>query len=118
MLLVTTKGNPNYRLHMTDKDQGVTYSKVIYIITAEQTGEISIFPNPIVDLRFNLKLKEAGAAEINVYSLDGRRLYSITVQGQLQYVVKLPQSTASSKWLVIQVKSGNKSNSFAVLNKQ
>jgi hypothetical protein len=76
------------------------------------------FPQSHTDLHFTLKLKEVNAAEITVFSLEGHMLYHMSLSGDIQYSVKLPQSVASIKWLIIRVKSGEKTSSFTVLNKQ
>lgn len=107
-----------YRLRIVDKDGKISYSKIININTGDITNQVSIFPNPIINLTFNLKFSSPDAAIVNVFTIEGKLLFNASLQGQTQYQLKLPSSAASGNYLLVQVISRGKTNVFNILNKK
>lgn len=106
-----------YRLQTVDLDARAEYSEVITVKTVVSNTGISIFPNPIANLSFNLKLSSADASVVNVFTMEGRLVHTVSLKGQLQYQIKLPASAAYSSYLVIQIINNGKTQAFTVLNK-
>jgi len=107
-----------YRLQLVNVDGTFSYSKVVQITKASgNNGQISIFPNPIVNLTFNVKVPSTETTLVKVYTMDGRLLYSTSLTGQNQYQVKLPANASGSNFLAIQVISNGTTQAFNALNR-
>ena len=108
-----------YRLQMVDKNGTISYSKIVAVKTDAVTSQVTIFPNPIINATFHIKLTSSDAASINVFNIEGRLLYATSLKGQTQYEVNLPNAaTSSNGYLIIQVISNGKTNTFSILNKK
>ena len=107
-----------YRLEMTDKDGKSSYSKIIVLKSTTTAVQVSIYPNPITNLSFTLQLNSVAAAVLNVMSMEGRLIYSASLNGQSQYQVKLPNAANSYNYLIVQVISNGSTKSFNVLNRK
>lgn len=107
-----------YRLKIVDKDGKVSYSKIISIEGRTAASKVNIYPNPVTNLTFNIKLPSADATVVNVFTMDGRLLFMTSFQGQTNYQVRLPESASSSKYLIVQVISKGQTNTFNILNKK
>jgi hypothetical protein len=111
-------GTRYYRLQMVDIGGGSTYSKVLTVkSTVNSDGRINIFPNPITNLTFNVKVPSPESTIIKVYTMEGRLLYSALLTGQNQYQIKLPSSAAGTSFLAVQVINGGATQAFNVLNR-
>jgi hypothetical protein len=111
-------GNNDYRLQLVDLDGTFTYSKIISLqLEGSAENKVSIFPNPITNLTFTLKVPSAGTTIVKVYAMDGRFLYTTTFSGQNQYQVKLPSSANGNSMLAIQVISNGTTQAFNALNR-
>lgn len=110
-------GTSYYRLQTVDQDGKNSYSKIISMEIAAPSKGISIFPNPVTGLSFNIKFPSADATIVNVFTMEGRLIHTASLKGQLQYQVKLPAAASHSNYLVIQVISNGKTQAFTVLNK-
>jgi hypothetical protein len=111
------QGTSYYRLQMVDLDGQRSCSKIITVQgpSSRDTG-VSIFPNPVTNLTFNLKLPSTGQALLKIYSLEGRQLYSASYVGQYQYQVRLPASLSGNSILIVQVIHNGSTIAFDVLN--
>lgn len=79
--------------------------------------DISIFPNPVIDLSFNLKVPTTEPVAVNVFTKEGKLLCSTSLQGQSQYRIKLPMAAMGIDYLAVQVISNGKTNAYYVLNR-
>ncbi|MFI5152481.1 MAG: T9SS type A sorting domain-containing protein [Chitinophagales bacterium] len=106
-----------YRLVIVNENGDKEYSKTIRLnpISSEYK-EVSIFPNPITALTFNVKVLSMNQTVIKVFNRDGKLLYTTNLQGQFQYNIKLPSAASGNINLVVQVSSEGKTQSFNVLN--
>jgi hypothetical protein len=110
--------NNYYRLQMADMDGKETASKVIYILNAPTIEkQISIYPNPITNLSFNLKVSTVEPVIINVFTMEGRMLQTVALKGQLQYQIHLPASTTHNIYLAVQIINNGKTQTLSVFNK-
>jgi hypothetical protein len=111
------QGTRYYRLQMVDIGGGSNFSKILTFRSSVSTDtRISIFPNPITNLTFNVKVPTADATIVRVYTMEGRLLYTTSFTGQNQYQVKLPAAAEGTSFLAVQVISGGTTQSFNVLN--
>ncbi|MBS1599196.1 MAG: T9SS type A sorting domain-containing protein [Bacteroidetes bacterium] len=107
-----------YRLQIVDKDGRTSYTKIISIDAGTTASLVSIYPNPVTNLTFNIKLSSADATVVNVFTMDGRLLFMTSFDGQTQYQVKLPQSASASTYLIVQVISKGQANTFNIINRK
>jgi len=107
-----------YRLQIVDKDGKISYTKIISINAGAIASQVSIFPNPVTNLTFNIKLSSTKAAIVNVFTMEGRLLFVTSLQGQTQYQVKLPANASTTNYLIVQVINDGKTNTFNILNKK
>ena len=106
-----------YRLVIVNENGIKEYSKVIHTKIGSTKMAISIFPNPVVNSSFNLKVPSTERIAVNIFTKDGKLLYSTTLEGQNQYWVAIPSSVGSKEYLAIQVISNGKTNAFNILSK-
>ena len=107
-----------YRLAIVNENGKTDYSQVLHVATVPSAvQDINIFPNPITNLTFTLEVPTTQQVTVNVYSMKGRLLYSVNLQDQSRYLVRLPAYAASENYLAIQVIDHEKSKTFNVLNK-
>ena len=107
-----------YRLAILNENGDYDYSKVIRIATGSLTKQdISLFPNPVTGLAFNVKVPSLNPISVNVFTKEGVLLYTTNLQGQFQYRIKLPSSASASMNLVVQVTNNSQTQSFNILNK-
>ncbi len=108
-----------YRLMIVNENGEKDYSSVIHIdnYTGATRLDISIFPNPVIDLSFNLKVPTTEPVAINVFTKEGKLLCSTSLQGQSQYRIKLPMAATGIDYLAVQVISNGKTNAYYILNK-
>jgi len=107
-----------YRLQIVDKDGKTTYSKIVSIEAGTTASIVRIYSSPIDNLSFFVKLSSADQTVINVFTMDGRLLFMTSIEGQTQYQVKLPESAANSKYLIVQVTTKGETNTFNILTKK
>ena len=107
-----------YRLAMVNENGTIEYSKTISLNESTLTIQnITIYPNPIINLSFNIKVPTMNAIEVNVFTKEGMLIYSTSLRGQFQYRISLPSSANASINLVVQITNNGKTQSFNVLNK-
>jgi hypothetical protein len=107
-----------YRLVMINENGTREYSKTISLSENSLTIQnITIYPNPIISLSFNIKVPTMNAIELNVFTKEGMLIYSTLLRGQFQYRITLPSSANASMNLVVQITNNGKTQSFNVLNK-
>ncbi|HMH31617.1 MAG TPA: hypothetical protein VK543_01235 [Puia sp.] len=107
-----------YRLAILNENGDYDYSKIIRVATGSLTKQdISLFPNPVTGLAFNIKVPSLNPIAVNVFTKEGVLLYTTNLQGQFQYRIKLPSSASASMNLVVQVTNNSQTQSFNVLNK-
>lgn len=108
-----------YRLMIVNENGQKDYSSVIHInnYPGATSLDISIFPNPVIDLAFNLKVPSTEPVAVNVFTKEGKLLCSTSLQGQSQYRIKLPMAAMGIDYLAVQVISNGKTNAYYVLNK-
>ena len=106
-----------YRLQMVDLDGKKVSSEVIYAEAPSVEQTVSIYPNPVTGLIFNLKVASSGPVIATVFSMEGRLVCTSAMKGQLQYQVKLPANTLRNTYLAVQVISNSKTQTFSILNK-
>ncbi len=104
-----------YRLAIVDIDGTTNYSKTVSIQQAA-AGAIRIFPDPIVNSSFTIKLPNADAATINIFTVQGQLLYRTSLKGQMQYQIKLP-AAPQNNYMIIEVIIDGKTQALTVLNK-
>lgn len=97
-----------YRLRMVDNDGSFKLSDVVQIRLQKATQEISLFPNPA---SHEIRLEGlSGAAQVNIYSIDGRSmLQSEVTNAQAIDISTLP---AGIYTVTIKDQQGNKSLKF------
>ncbi len=109
------KGSNYYRLNMVDKDGSSTYSRIVSV-KVSAVERTTLFPNPVINSTFSVRVPSADATIVKVFTSQGQLLSTNSLNGQLQYQVKLPASAPTGN-LVIQVINNGQTNSFNVLNK-
>ena len=103
---------------MVNENGILEYSKTICLTENALTIQnITIYPNPIISLSFNIKVPTMNSIEVNVFTKEGMLIYSTTLRGQFQYRITLPSSANASMNLVVQITNNGKTQSFNVLNK-
>jgi hypothetical protein len=107
-----------YRLAILNESGAYDYSMTIHVANTSLTQQdISLFPNPVTGLSFNVKVPTLNPIAINVFTKEGVLIYNTKLQGQFQYRIKLPESASANMNLVVQVTNNNKTQTFNVLNK-
>lgn len=108
-----------YRLVIVNENGQIDYSSVIHINNNPGAArlDISIYPNPVIDLAFNLKVPSTDPVSVNVFTKEGKLLCSTSLQGQSQYRIKLPIAAMGLDYLAVQVISNGKTNAYYVVNK-
>jgi len=107
-----------YRLVMVNENGQLEYSKTICMNPNSLTiQDITIYPNPIISLSFNVKVPTMNPIDVNVFTKEGVLVYSTSCKGQFQYRITLPSRANASMNLVVQVTNAGKTQSFNVLNK-
>ncbi len=67
-----------YRLMQTDIDGKQTFSPIISINLENKNAEISVFPNPAINL-VNISLPASARYEISLLNISGQLIYSTTI---------------------------------------
>ena len=107
-----------YRLRIVNESGAEDYSTIIHLTNASLTKQnITLFPNPVVGLAFNIKVPTPNRIGVMVYSKEGLLLYATSLQGQFEYRINLPASANGIMNLVVQVSENNSTQTFSVLNK-
>ena len=107
-----------YRLVMVNENGQLEYSKIVRVTALSLSAQdITIYPNPIIDLSFNVKVPTMNPIDVNVFTKEGVLIYSTSLRGQFQYRIKLPTRANANMNLVVQVTNSGKTQSFNVLNK-
>lgn len=66
-------GRYYYRLKQIDLDESFEYSKIITVITGHRGESFTIFPNPVVDGKFTVKISsESAQAQLILYDQYGK----------------------------------------------
>jgi hypothetical protein len=103
---------------MVNENGILEYSKTICLTENALTIQnITIYPNPIISLSFNIKVPTMNPIEVNVFTKEGMLIYSTSLKGLFQYRITLPSSANASMNLVVQITNNGKTQSFNVLNK-
>jgi len=107
-----------YRLVIVNENGQREYSKTIHMNENSLTiQDITIYPNPIISLSFNIKVPTMNQIDVNLFTKESVLIYSTSLSGQFQYRITLPSRANASMNLVVQVTCGGKTRSFNVLNK-
>lgn len=107
-----------YRLVIVNETGVEEYSKIIHLVNTSLTKQdVTIFPNPVTGLAFNVKVPTMNQIAVNVFTKEGVLMYATKLQGQFQYRIQLPASATNNMNLVVQVTNDGKTQSFNVLNK-
>ncbi len=71
-----------YRLKIIDRDESFEYSQVKPVFFGDiETNAIHVFPNPFTsDLLLQVNLVESASAQVNVFDLQGRQVYTEKMQ--------------------------------------
>lgn len=107
-----------YRLLIVNETGVEDYSKIIHMVNSSLTKQdVTIFPNPVTGMTFNVKVPTLNQIEVNVFTKEGVLLFATKLHGQFQYRIQLPSSASNNMNLVVQVTNDGKTQSFNVLNK-
>ena len=107
-----------YRLLIVNESGLEDYSKTLHLVNSSLTKQdVTIFPNPITGLSFNVKVPTMNRIDVNVFTKEGVLMYTTKLQGQFQYRIQLPASASNNMNLVVQVTNDGKTQTFNVLNK-
>ncbi len=94
-----------YRLKMVDNDGSFKYSDVVLLYLKATPQEISVFPNPATDV---VTLKGlSGTATLELYSVDGRAIFSRTFN-KTQELVDISSLSPGNYNLKISDQNGSK----------
>ncbi len=110
----------SYRIAVINLDRVKEYSKTIFFRPSALPGkevETSIFPNPVINGTFKVKVSSTEPAIINIYSNDGKILSNTILKGSQQYEVKMTPVTVKCSLVTIQVIQNGQIKSFTVINK-
>ena len=110
-------GSNYYRLQMVDLDGNEAASKIIHIATSVTEGKIGIFPNPIINSTFNLKVATTEQVIVNVFTTEGRLLSAFSLRGEYQYQLQLPSAAPRNAYIAVKVISNGNAQTMMVLNK-
>ena len=81
-----------YRLKMIDRDESFEYSSIIYLPSEKQNSEITVFPNPSLNIFQLHRSKENSNWEILVFNSIGQLIKSTMWQvGEERYELNLEQ---------------------------
>lgn len=91
-----------YRIKSIDKSGALTYSSIVKVISQPKTG-ITIFPNPITNLKVNLQLEgvSAGKYAVNIYASNGQKVSSTSlnvVNSSIAQALTLPSSVKTGTY--------------------
>jgi hypothetical protein len=107
-----------YRLVVVNETGVEDFSKTLHLVNTSLTKQdVTLFPNPVTGLSFNVKVPTLNQIAVNIFTKEGVLLFATKLQGQFQYRIQLPASASSNMNLVVQVTDNNKTQSFNVLNK-
>jgi hypothetical protein len=109
-------GRNDYRLQISDKDDKSTYSQTLAVTIAGTAGDISLYPSPVTDQTFHLKVPSTDALVVNVFTMSGQLLGQTSLKGQLLYQLKLLSAAAHNTYIVVQVIGYGKTQAFTILN--
>ncbi|HVM88051.1 MAG TPA: hypothetical protein VMT76_07665 [Puia sp.] len=111
-------GNNYYRLLMVDLDGKQAVSDIAHVSVAvtAQTAT-SIYPNPVTNLAFNLRVGSTDPVVVKIFSAEGRMVGIMSLRNQLQYHVELPASIGHNNYLIVQIVKGNKAETLSLFNK-
>ena len=106
-------GTSYYRLKQTDFDGKFTYSKVIKVENAEVKGYFKIYPNPVVDNKFNFELTgiEPGIeVPFKIVNAQGasvfEALYKADQSGRIKTAVELTPVSSGFYIAIVNAASG------------
>jgi len=63
-----------YRLIQRDRDSQFSYSKVVTVLMQKNDIELKVFPNPVLDGKLNVLLKDV--SHIRIFNAAGRQVFS------------------------------------------
>jgi hypothetical protein len=84
---------------------------------ASSVSSVNIYPNPVVNATFNVKVTSSDATIIKIITPDGKVLFSTVLNGQQLYQVTMPANTPGFSLLTVQVIQNGGIKSFNILNK-
>ncbi|MBC8033564.1 MAG: T9SS type A sorting domain-containing protein [Chitinophagaceae bacterium] len=106
----------SYRIAVVNVDGQKEYSNIVFYKSSAASVETSIYPNPVTNATFNVKVSSAEPAIVNIYSNDGKLLSNTVLKGQQQYPIKMNAAAAKFNLLTVQVIQKGKIHSFTVVN--
>jgi len=102
-----------YRLKQTDFDGKFTYSELRKVDYAALSTRLSVYPNPIVDNKFNLEIigiQPGQEAPVSVINLQGASVYSATFKadasGKILSTIELGDSPSGVYLVVVKSSTG------------
>jgi hypothetical protein len=75
-----------YRLKMIDIDGSFTYSPVLNALLNCEEQNLSVFPNPVTNGKFNVSLNSAEKLEANLTSTTGQLIKKITLENGINNI--------------------------------
>ncbi len=109
-------GMIDYRIVHIDQDGIESYSAISSVkVTGTNTGVFRLYPNPATGHMVNLATPTLGKWAVNVYTITGQLLLRTVLQGQTQYVLRLPAQLPAGTVLVVQATGPSAAQSFTLL---
>ena len=112
----TISGTFYYRLQVVRDDGTIQYSS-INKATFSADAAIRVYPNPATGSSFNIEWPASKEALIQVFTTEGKLIYSVSLSNQTRFHVSLPANAGNSKMLVVRVITNENSSSFNVINR-
>jgi hypothetical protein len=93
-------GRYYYRLKQIDLDESFEYSKIITVITGDHGESFTLFPNPVVDNKFTVKISsESAHAQLILYDQYGK-IYLTTDLAQGEQEIFIGNSLSNGVYFV------------------
>ncbi len=106
-------GTSYYRLKQTDFDGKFTYSELRKIEYLLSTTRLDVYPNPIVDNKFNLELigvQPGEVAPVRVVNLQGASIYNASFKadgsGKIQTTIELDRAPSGVYMVIVNASTG------------
>ncbi len=115
------EGGAYFRIKIINKDNSISYSKVVYLknTNGTTTEEITLLQNPIQSaLAFSFNATESAPAKVNLYNMAGVKVYSfnIAIQKGTNTIVEPVDNKIAKGTYILEVSSTTQRRPVKVIN--
>ncbi|MFP5039674.1 fibronectin type III domain-containing protein [Parasediminibacterium sp. JCM 36343] len=106
-------GTTYYRIKATSTDGSIAYSNVASVTKGEASIRYSLYPNPVINSKLNLKLENvnAGKYTVSIYNSIGQKVHEEVVShagGTATHAIHITNTLAAGSYSVILKQEGSK----------